>query len=166
MIGLTEAADVLLKWLLASPDLASNVELFEKSAFGMDDDIDVHHSDNKSFLGRFHRDVTSLKKIFHELGNPFVEDGRELNNIASKVVPHEKAPEIVQTIEDTGNSQYQAFVKERLEASKKRITYPITQNHLSIWTSSTRSSDKTRETAKIQGLQNDCALFSRLYIAC
>ncbi|KAF5272428.1 hypothetical protein FQA39_LY07896 [Lamprigera yunnana] len=71
IIGLTERSDSLLKWLLVTPELAANIARFEEAGFLTHVDVFGHHSDKKSFINLYRRDLTSVKATFESLGNPF-----------------------------------------------------------------------------------------------
>jgi len=166
MIGLTENPGALRKWLLTTPELATCVSTFEEAAFGVRGDDRRHHSDNKSFIQLFRRDSAALKTVFEEMGNPFLENSGDLYNIATKTIAAEGTAEILKTVEGLGRTQYEAFVKDRLEANAKAITDTISQDKFSLRTSCTESSASSKQAAKLEGLKNDCALFSILFIAC
>ena len=63
-----------------------------------------------------------------------------------------------------GNNQYDHFVKERFVDRNKPITEPIKTNKLPLMHSPQSKTSKQKE--KVTALKSDCALFSRLYIAC
>ena len=71
----------------------------------------------------------------------------------------------VKSIEETGYDQYTTFVKERFVDQKKPITDPIKMNKLPMFR---RPPTKvpSNQKAQLTALKEDCALFSRLYIAC
>ena len=71
----------------------------------------------------------------------------------------------VQTVSKIGEEQFNTFVKERFVDRSKLITDPLKKNNLSTFSTQGKkilSKDKT----KVEILKEDCALFSRLYIAC
>ncbi len=71
----------------------------------------------------------------------------------------------VRNLRTIGNVQFQTFVKERFTDRSTLITEPLKKNKLpTTSTLNTKVMSKTR--AKVTVLKQDCALFSRLYIAC
>ena len=71
----------------------------------------------------------------------------------------------VQNIKKIGQSQYKAFVSERMVERTKPITHPIKRNKLPLFS---RPTTKTvsKKQAQVSALKDDCSLFSRLYISC
>ena len=64
-----------------------------------------------------------------------------------------------------GQDQYKAFVKERFQERTKLITEAIKKNKLPLFKQQ-QQRNLTKDKQKVAALKNDCALFSRLYIAC
>ena len=110
------------------------------------------------------REVRALTLAFEDLGNPFEEESKDLFSLDTKVV---KDPLTVQTVKDVkalGRSKYETFVTERFIERSKSIMIPLEKSKLPLF--STPAKQPSKQKAKISLLQNDCALFSRLYIAC
>ena len=64
-----------------------------------------------------------------------------------------------------GQDQYDTFVMERLTSQTKSIQEPIKKNKLSLL-KQPAVREKFRTQQKLSSLNNDCSLFSRLYVAC
>ena len=64
-----------------------------------------------------------------------------------------------------GQEQYNTFVEERFEKRTKEVTSVTSKNKLALFKSPLeQKSDKKK--VQVASLKDDCALFSRLYIAC
>ncbi|KAE8740339.1 hypothetical protein FOCC_FOCC014156 [Frankliniella occidentalis] len=161
MIGLTESPDSLLKWMLAGADVAAVVEMFECGTSGSDSD--KHHNDTPTKNLKFQEDFQALKDIFEEKGNPFLEEGNEVFNIATGQCADKSVVEVIFSIEQKGQSQYEQFVKDRLENNTVSIYDPIPLNKFSLMKGVLKK--KNSASNKITSLKNDCSLFSRLWIA-
>ena len=97
-----------------------------------------------------------------ELGSPFEDEGNDLVCLGSKLIADNSACDTVRNITDIGIHQYHEFIQERLEKNEKLIMDPIKRNRFPLFKYSTAKSASTQ----IACLKSDCALFSRLYIAC
>jgi len=85
MVGITKSPEVLRKWILAGPEVATVISEFETRVFGIAEEQDaVHYSDNPSFIAKFRKDVDALKAAFRAAGNPFQEESSDLFNIETK----------------------------------------------------------------------------------
>ena len=73
--------------------------------------------------------------------------------------------ETVRKAEKLGKEQYEEFVDERLIQGKVPITEVITKNKLPLF-SRPPMKHPSKQKMKIAALKSDCALFSRLYVAC
>lgn len=104
--------------------------------------------------------VLAVESEFEQLGNPFEEEGEELIALHTKDVV-----ETVRNITQVGQSHYDKFVQERMIQRSKPVTDTIKKNNLPLLNNSNKKS-KTKEQSQVLALKNDCALFSRLYIAC
>lgn len=165
-VGLTENPKALRKWIIAGPELAYMVEIYEQEILnkeGTDENsLTLHHTDTAAFHKKFYTDIRNLEHTFIELGNPFMEESQDLYDINSEQIA---APEVVKTIweiEDKGESQYHQFAQERLHEGRSLLD-TIKLNKFPMLGTAARAVNKVK--AKITGLKNDCNLFSRLYIA-
>ena len=104
-IGILDNATALIKWMIAGPEIARLLELFENSTDNENNDIS-HHEDTDAHEKRFRQDVISFKDTFEELGNPF-EENDILVNAVSKNIMNEGAAESVRLASVIGQNQYQ-----------------------------------------------------------
>lgn len=167
MVGLTESADALRKWMLAGPEVATMVTQFETYVLQLGaDESSLHHSDTPSARKKFHSHVQSMMIAIEDLGNPFVEQNKDLYNIDTKLLTPPAVIDTVMNIESIGLMQYKNFVEKRLKSSERSLMDTIKQNKLPIFTASSTTPVVNKKKAKLTGLKNDCALFGRLFIAC
>lgn len=162
-VGLTESPAALRRWMVAGPELSRMVKEFEDISTTKKDLR--HHEQTPAVQSTFLKDVKSLILSFEESGNPFLEEGEELMAIHTKDVMD---PAIVKTVQDVtkiGDEQFQQFTKERFTERSKLITEPLKKNNLPILSTQTKKT-VSKDKAKVKELKQDCALFSRLYIAC
>ena len=99
-----------------------------------------------------------------ELGNPFLEDSKDLIALDIKDIMPERVVESVKNAHKIGVSQYNSYMEDRLEKCLVAVTDTISKNDLPLFGSPQPSKSKTKQ--QITALKNDCNLFARLYIAC
>lgn len=99
------------------------------------------------------------------MGNPFTEEGLELVAILTKDVMDAAVVNTVQTVSKIGQEQCKNFVKERFIERSKPITDPLKKNNLATFSTQGKKT-LSKDKAKVEVLKEDCALLSRLYIAC
>ena len=63
-----------------------------------------------------------------------------------------------------GEEQYQSFIKERFVERSKAVTEMLKRNNLATFKTG-KKKVASKDKARVQALKEDCALFSRLYIA-
>jgi hypothetical protein len=98
------------------------IEEFEVSCQPIQHVMDTrHHEQMASSQKAFVNDVKSLVLAIDQLGKPFVEESGELLVLDSREIMHEEVSETVSHIGDIGKSQYQEYVKERLDDRSKRV---------------------------------------------
>ena len=124
-----------------------------------------HHEQVPSVQNSFLKNVKSLVSSVEDLGNQFKEDSGDLLALDTKDIMPAEVVESVQNIKKIGQSQYKAFVSERMVERRKPITHPIKRNKLPLFS---RPTTKTvsKKKAQVSALRDDCSLFSRLYISC
>ena len=125
----------------------------------------LHHDQIRSIQVTCAKDIKSLVEVFEELGNPFEEDSGDLLALDSKDIMTDAAVKTVCDVVHIGQEQYDAYVNERLVERSKPTTDPIHRNQLPLMRCP-RSKGNTNLKAQVATLNDDCALFSRLYIAC
>eukprot|EP00794_Sanderia_malayensis_P001481 gene1481-1638_t len=162
-IGLTENPAALRRWMVGGPELARMVKEFENVTF--EQESQKHHEQKPAIQAAFAKDVSKLVATIDELSNPFREDGENLTALHTKDIMNEDVVFTVRNARNLGEMQCKKFFKERLKEKTKPLTDAITKNNFSTFNIKEKkviSKDKTKVTV----LKEDCALFSRLYIAC
>lgn len=163
MVGLTENADALKKWMLAGPEIADLLDRLERGLFGTGKINDCHRSVTESSRKRFEKDVKSLKITMLDFGNPFMDESVDLYNISNKHVVAENVKASVMAIQEKGVEMYQTFVEQRLKTNATDLMAALKDNKFHLF-SSKEPTNKHSKT-KLSGLKSDCSPFSRLYIA-
>ena len=164
-VGLTENPNALLRWMVAGPELARITQEFEHSFPSVTKEDRRHHDQVPGVQVLFKKDVASLVSAFEEVGNPFEEDSKDLIALDSKVIARNAVTQTVKNAVAIGQEQYKAFVSERFEKRSKPITAVISKNKLPLFGSPVEKNSR-KQDAQDAVLKDDCALFSRLYIAC
>ena len=162
-VGLTENPAALRRWMVAAPELSRMVEEFEGNISSAEDHH--HHEQKHGFQSAFAKDVKSLISSFEEMGNPFTEEGLELVAIHTKDVMDAAVVNSVKRVSKIVEKQFKNFVKERFIDRSKPITDPQKKNNLATFSTQGKKT-LSKDKAKVEVLKEDCALFSRLYIAC
>ena len=73
-----------------------------------------HHEQIPSVQKTFFENVKNLCREFEEAGNPFSDASEDLFTLDNKNIMPESVKKSVETAENIGNRQFQAFVSERL----------------------------------------------------
>lgn len=162
-VGLTENPTALRRWMVAGPELERMVEEFEEVISASESQN--HHENKPAIQSAFAKDVVNLVSSFEELGSPFKEVGEDLIALHTKDVMNEEVVQTVRTVRQLGEQQFKAFLKERLEDKTKLLTDALKKNNLPTFNVQEKKL-VSKDKAKITVLKEDCALFSRLYIAC
>jgi len=124
-----------------------------------------HHEQVPGVQVLFKKDVASLVSSFEEVGNPFEENSKDLFALDLKVIVENEVIQAVKNVITIGQEQYNTFVEERFEKRTKEVTSVISKNKLPLLKNPLeQKSDKKK--VEVAALKDDCALFSRLYIAC
>ena len=84
---------------------------------------------------------------FQEVGNPFTEDSKDLIRLDTNEVMGESEVTSLQTVEATGQSQYDKYVAERLEQRKNPVSDIISKNKITLFhkTSTSRQSKTSHQ---------------------
>ena len=96
--------------------------------------------------------------------NAHHDESADLFVLDTKDIVSTEVVDTVKNITHIGERQYDEFVKERLQEKCKAVTEPLTKNKLPLF--GTPVQKVTKQTGRLSALKNNCALFSRLYIAC
>ena len=163
-VGLTENPGALRRWMVAVPEVARMIDEFERSLPPTNGKANAHHEQVPSVQNAFATDVTAFSSAVEEVGNPFEDEGADLFVLDTKDIVSTEVVDTVKNITHIGEWQYDEFVKERLQEKCKAVTEPLTKNKLPLF--GTPVQKLTKQTGCFSALKNNCALFSRLYIAC
>ena len=118
-VGLTETPSAMRRWMIAGPRIARVISEFEASESSGITKVDTSHHDQTASVQRaFARDVRSLVTVIQELGNPFEEMSLVLD---TKEIASPSVVKTVNTAEQIGQEQFNAFVKECLVDRTKPI---------------------------------------------
>ena len=101
---------------------------------------------------------------FEVMCNPFTEESQDLFAIHTKDVMNGCVVDSVKNVVKLGEEQYQSFVKERFVERSKAVTETLKRNNLATFKTG-KKRVASKDKAKVQALNEDCALFLRLYIA-
>ena len=162
-VCLTENPAALRRWMVAGPELARMVEEFEEVISASESQN--HHENKPVIQSAFAKDVVNLVSSFEELGSPFKEVGEDLIALDTKDIMNEEVVRTVRTVRQLGEQQFKTFLKERLEDKTRLLTDALKKNNLPTFNVQEKKL-VSKDKAKITVLKEDCALFSRLYIAC
>ena len=114
-IGITEDPSALRRWMVAGPEVSYLVNKYETVSEGKDTNEEQHHEQTahaqKTFLDR----VDKLFSTIKEMGNPFLEESKDLLTIDSKIVAHPTAAELISTHFEKGKNRLEEFLQS-LEA--------------------------------------------------
>ena len=164
-VGLTENPSALRRWMIGGPEIARMVTEYEGQSAPEKKLSTKHHEQVPSVQNAFLKNVKSLVSSVEDLGNPFKEDSGDLLALDTKDIMPAEVVESVQNIKKIGQSQYKAFVSERMVERTKPITHPIKRNKLPLFSRPTTKS-VSKKQAQVSALKDDCLLFSRLNISC
>lgn len=159
-VGLTENPAALRRWMVTGPELARMVEEFEGhiSASGMHD----HHEQKAAVQNAFAKDVLNLVSTIGEVGNPFMEQGKELIAIHTKDIMNDDVVSAVQKVRKVGEEQFNTFIKDRLIDRSKPVTEPLKKNNLPTFSTQGKKVI-SRDKAKVSVLKEDCFIFKALH---
>ena len=168
-IGLTGNPGALKRWMVAGPEIARITTEFEEQAIKQQDDHgDMqrnHHDQQPCVQTAFLKEVKALVAVLDEMGNPFLEHSDDLLAIDTRDIVDKEVAETVRNIETVGEEQYTKFLTERLEKCETPITETIRKNNMPLF-SRPPIKTQSKQKAQLSALNNDCGLFSRLYISC
>ena len=82
VIGLTGNPGTLRRWMVAGPEIARNITEFEEQARRPQnkdkDSDDRHHDQHPGVQAAFQKEVKTLATVLEEMGNPFLEERKNL----------------------------------------------------------------------------------------
>jgi hypothetical protein len=164
-VGITESPAALRRWIIGGPELSRMINEYEVQLHREKHQQTKHHEQVPSIQNAFLKNVKNLVNVIEDLGNPFKEDSGDLLVLDTKDIMPTLVVESLKDIQKIGKDQYKAFVKERIVNQMKPLSEAIKLNKLPLFGRlPTKTASKTK--AQVAALKDDCALFSRLYIAC
>ena len=165
-VGLTENAQALHRWMVAGPEVSKVISEYENSCIGpRKQQSRRHHEQVPGVQKHFAKHVKDLVAAIQEMGNPYTEESNDLVTLDTKDVMNASVVQTLNIIQNLGVHQYDEYVDRRIKNRRTPINDTIKKNKLSLFSSST-ARVKSKIGGRVSFLQNDCALFSRLYIAC
>ena len=135
-IGLTENSVELLRWMVCGPEAARVVEEFNTtctSTYKNDGNIRQHHEQTPSVQADFRKKLSNLVASYEKLGNPFLEEGKELFVLDTCIIADDKVTDTINSIEDLGESACLKYIQDRLINKNKPISDTINKQNLSLF---------------------------------
>ena len=121
-VGLMTNPGALRRWMVAGPEVVRMVN--ELEALQSCDQI-TDHRHHEQYLGvqtSFLKEAKSLVAVIEEMGNPFLEQSKDLLVLDTRDILDPSVGESVRKAEKLGEKQYHNFVEERLITCEKPIT--------------------------------------------
>ena len=124
-----------------------------------------HHEHTIAVQVTFASEVQALVEVIEDLGNPFMEESGDLLVLDTRDIADPAVVTTVRGIEKKGHDQYDRFVTDRLVERTSPVSDTISKNSMPLFNRPSKRAP-SKDTQRITSLKSDCALFSRLYIAC
>jgi len=127
-VSLTESPVALLQWMAAGPELARMTQEFEESIPSVTKADTCHHEQVPGVQVLFKKDIASLESSFEEVGNPFLEDSKDLFALDSKVIVENA---VIQTVSLTLHhliiiGKYFLYINTAQDEKEKQFTDFVT----------------------------------------
>ena len=168
-IGITQNPQALRRWMVAGPELVRITAEFEASIDKFNEQslevLSCHRDQTKSTQVTFAQHVKSLVEVIEEMGNPFLEESKDLLKLDTRDIMDIAVVNSIFQAEKTGIEQYQAFTADRLQTRITSLSEPIRKNKLPLF-SRPLPRTKSKSSLQVSTLKSDVSLFSRLFIAC
>ena len=135
-VGLLQSPDSLRRWMVAGPEVARLLAEFKAAMDARattNGKAAQHHEQNAGFQNKFVSDVHSLVNVMEDMGNPFLEEGDDLLKLDTGDIVDHSVVNSLRQAEQTGQGQYDSFVKERLVDRTTPLNEPIKKNKLSLF---------------------------------
>ena len=159
-IGLTDNDTSLRTWLVTGLEIARLLNEFENTGkIHTIEEIEEHHDSNAVSQVKF-----QLEKVFIELGNPFIDNSKDLKSLGTNIVMDESNTENLFKVEAAGQQQFKDYWESRIIHHRIPVSNTITKNKFHIFTKPKKDLSKTQKPLKL--MKNNIGLFSRLFIAC
>ncbi|KAJ8888479.1 hypothetical protein PR048_007970 [Dryococelus australis] len=138
IVGLTQNIETLRRFMVAGLELARMLHLFEERHCYNKPQL-RHHEETLSCREKFSKHVDAIVLAVEIVGNPFGVANGDLHRLDDHVVMGDKVAASIMAIEKEGQEQFQEFASNYI---------------------------MSKEKVQKLSLKTDCALFSRLHIAC
>ena len=146
--------------MIAGPELSRLVGEYESVSERADRNASTKHHDHSiSAQKGFQSKIQKLVQAMSELGNPFLEDSKDLLVLDTKDVVEAPLDEI-SSFEKKGKEQYQNFMNE-IQCDPSAFYKAIPKNKFQLFKDKAPASKANEKSVK-----EDCHLFSRLFISC
>lgn len=151
--------------MLSGPETTRILRQFEEQYLpDREGDDHLNHEMGASAQKTFKKQVNHLANVIRRMGNPFLDDFPELITLDSRDCLDDSVAESVFNLQELGKTQYQQYVKDVIQDRSISIGSTIKRNKLPRY-SKQPTITKSKQSKKIKTLQNNVALFARLYIA-
>ena len=155
------------RWMLTGPEVSRLILQFDNQYLTDNDPENPenyqNHETGKASQAAFQRQVKNLSDVMRTMGNPFNDDFPELVKLDTRDCVDHDVSEALRTLEEVGNRQLAEYQKKVVVDRTVSINEPIKKNNLPLFRKPRKKS--AQKQAKISMLQNNVALFARLYIA-
>ena len=153
--------------MVPGPEIARTIDGFETECLDNHTGRDNgrHHEHTMAVQVIFASEVQALVEVIEDLGNPFMEESGDLLVLDTRDIADLAAMTTVRGIEKKGHDQYDSFVTDRLVERTSHVSVTISKNSMPLFNIPSKRTP-SKATQMITPLKGDCALFSRLYIAC
>ncbi|KAE8741877.1 hypothetical protein FOCC_FOCC012580 [Frankliniella occidentalis] len=155
-IGLTQDPTSLRRFSVSGPEVGFMLSQYEGSR--PLSQLMKHHEQYPSFQRAFLENCVALKESFSHFGNPFLEEGKELLALDTRIATIPKAVETLYSLETLGEETYKLFIKERFVEGAISVQATLKNFGVKIFEA------KEKKDTDVSHLKNDLQLFSRLFI--
>lgn len=163
-IGITEDPSALRRWMVAGPEVSHLNAQYESLSEVQDaNEPTQHHEQTRQFQKTFLDRVNKLHSVMLEMGNPFMDESKELVTLDTKNVAHPTAAELVAKHHEKGKKSFESFLKSFENGEQCRFYEPIKKNKTDFFRQQPEASSKV---LKQKNIKDDCLLFSKLFISC
>ena len=165
LIGITLNPNARTKYFLIAPELARLAEKAKQMAGTSPKTAKHHHSLTNAVRSRQEKNIEQLATTIRTFTNPFLEEGSDLYNLATKVVMPEKTKEDLCQQSAIGKQLFGRFVEERIKSNKLSIWSTMKKRKLNTW-KSTAKVVRVKANDIVVELKEDRSLFARMSMVC
>lgn len=163
-IGITEDESALRRWMLSGPEVCYIKAQYEALSEQKDaNESTQHHEQTRTFQTSFLDKVNNLYSVMTEMGNPYMDESKELVTLDTKHVAHPTAAEMVSQHFQKGTTSLEKFFESLQDGENCKFYEPIKKNKTNFFRQQPETSSKD---LKQKNVKDDCTLFSKLFISC